>query len=57
MVPNHWRGTLTAGQGKPMGMHWDVRVHSASRMDGESVARVNVPSACTISTPFAFVRQ
>jgi len=40
-----------------MNMHWDVRVRSSTRMEGESVVRVSVPSACTISTPFAFVRQ
>lgn len=57
LAANHWRGTLAASQGKPMEMFWDVRVRSSTRMEGESVVRVSVPSACTISTPFTFVRQ
>lgn len=57
LAPNHWRGTLAASQGKPMDMHWDVHVRSSTRMEGESVVRVTMPSVCTISTPFTFVRQ
>lgn len=57
IAPNHWRGTLAASQGKPMEMVWVVRVRSATHMEGESVVRVSVPSACIVSTPFTFARQ
>ena len=40
-----------------MRMEWDVRVTSPARMEGDSIVRVSVPSACTLSTPFTFVRQ
>ena len=57
MAPNHWRGTLTGAGGSAMRMEWDVRVTSPTRMEGDSIVRVTVPSACTLSTPFTFVRQ
>ena len=57
MAPNHWRGTLTGAGGSAMRMEWDVRVTSTTRMEGDSIVRVTVPSACTLSTPFTFVRQ
>ena len=57
MAPNHWRGTLTGAGGSAMRMEWDVRVTSPARMEGDSIVRVTVPSACTLSTPFTFVRQ
>lgn len=57
MAPNHWRGTLTGAGGSAMRMEWDVRVTSPTRMEGDSIVRVSVPSACTLSTPFTFVRQ
>jgi len=57
IAPNHWRGTLTGAGGSAMRMEWDVRVTSPTRMDGDSIVRVSVPSACTLSTPFTFVRQ
>ena len=57
MAPNHWRGTLTGAGGSAMRMEWDVRVTSPARMEGDSIVRVSVPSACTLSTPFTFVRQ
>lgn len=57
MAPNHWRGTLTGAGGSAMRMEWDVRVTSPMRMEGDSIVRVTVPSACTLSTPFTFVRQ
>ena len=56
-APNHWRGTLTGAGGSAMRMEWDVRVTSPARMEGDSIVRVSVPSACTLSTPFTFVRQ
>ena len=57
IAPNHWRGTLTGAGGSAMRMEWDVRVTSPARMEGDSIVRVSVPSACTLSTPFTFVRQ
>lgn len=57
MAPNHWRGTLTGAGGSAMRMEWEVRVTSPTRMQGDSIVRVTVPSACTLSTPFTFVRQ
>ena len=57
IAPNHWRGTLTGAGGSAMRMEWDVRVTSPTRMEGDSIVRVSVPSACTLSTPFTFVRQ
>ena len=57
IAPNHWRGTLTGAGGSAMRMEWDVRVTSPTRMEGDSIVRVTVPSACTLSTPFTFVRQ
>lgn len=57
MAPNHWRGRLTGAGGNAIRMEWDVRVTSPTRMEGASIVRVNVPSACTLSTPFTFVRQ
>lgn len=57
MAPNHWRGTLTGAGGSAMRMEWDVRVTSTTRMEGDSIVRVTVPSACTLSTPFTFERQ
>lgn len=57
MAPNHWRGTLTGAGGSAMRMEWEVRVTSPTRMEGDSIVRVTVPSACTLSTPFTFVRQ
>ena len=57
MAPNHWRGTLTGAGGSAMRMEWEVRVTSPTRMEGDSIVRVSVPSACTLSTPFTFVRQ
>ena len=57
IAPNHWRGTLTGAGGSAMRMEWDVRVTSTTRMEGDSTVRVSVPSACTLSTPFTFVRQ
>ena len=57
MAPNHWRGTLTGAGGSAMRMEWDVRVTSPTRMEGDSIVRVTVPSACTLSTPFTFERQ
>ena len=57
IAPNHWRGTLTRAGGSAMRMEWDVRVTSPARMEGDSIVRVTVPSACTLSTPFTFVRQ
>ncbi|MCA0324962.1 MAG: hypothetical protein LCH89_05075 [Proteobacteria bacterium] len=57
LAPNHWRGTLSSTRGKAMQAHWDVRVLSPTRMQGDSVVQVRVPSACTISTPFTFERQ
>ena len=57
MAPNHWRGTLTGAGGSAMRMEWEVRVTSPARMEGDSIVRVTVPSACTLSTPFTFVRQ
>ena len=57
MAPNHWRGTLTGAGGSAMRMEWDVRETSPTRMEGDSIVRVTVPSACTLSTPFTFVRQ
>lgn len=57
MAPNHWRGTLIGAGGSAMRMEWDVRVTSPTRMEGDSIVRVTVPSACTLSTPFTFVRQ
>ena len=57
IAPNHWRGTLTGAGGSAMRMEWDVRVTSPARMVGDSIVRVTVPSACTLSTPFTFVRQ
>ena len=43
--------------GSAMRMEWEVRVTSPTRMEGDSIVRVTVPSACTLSTPFTFVRQ
>ena len=57
IAPNHWRGTLTGAGGSAMRMDWDVRVTSTTRLEGDSTVRVSVPSACTLSTPFTFVRQ
>ena len=57
IAPNHWRGTLTGAGGSAMRMEWDVRVTSPTRMEGDSIVRVTVPSACTLSTPFTFERQ
>lgn len=57
IAPNHWRGTLTGAGGSAMRMEWDVRVTSPTRMEGDSIVRVSVPSACTLSTPFSFARQ
>ena len=57
IAPNHWRGTLTGAGGSAMRMEWEVRVTSPTRMEGDSIVRVTVPSACTLSTPFTFVRQ
>ena len=57
MAPNHWRGTLTGAGGSAMRMEWEVRVTSPTRMEGDSIVRVTVPSAWTLSTPFTFVRQ
>ena len=57
MAPNHWRGTLTGAGGSAMRMEWEVRVTSPTRMEGDSIVRVTVPSACTLSTPFTFERQ
>ena len=57
IAPNHWRGTLTGAGGSAIRMEWDVRVTSPTRMEGDSIVRVSVPSACTLSTPFTFVRQ
>ena len=57
IAPNHWRGTLTGAGGSAMRMEWDVRVTSTTRMEGDSIVRVTVPSACTLSTPFTFERQ
>ena len=56
-APNHWRGTLTGAGGSAMRMEWEVRVTSTTRMEGDSIVRVTVPSACTLSTPFTFERQ
>ena len=57
IAPNHWRGTLTGAGGSAMRMEWEVRVTSPTRMEGDSIVRVTVPSACTLSTPFTFERQ
>lgn len=54
---NAWYGVLRKTQGQPLEGGWRMRVVSPTRIEGESVITVKVPSQCTLSTPFHMQRQ